>query len=291
MQIDRKGQAEPVDCLVIGHISLDESSEGVHLGGGVAYTSVTAHKLGYRAGVVTAAQETTPLSFVGEGVQVCRRVSQATTRFQHTYSKAGQREQILLSRASKLEPSDIPTAWAKAPVVFLAPIAQEFDDDFIQSFSAPTDVCLLLQGWLRQWDQQGRVSPAPWKNAQRILPGVRAVVFSLEDVGGNWSLAKSYAQAAPIAVVTMADEGVMLFQGEESRRFGTRPAQVVDPTGAGDVFAAAFFLRLYETGDPAVACRFANVMASFSTEGEGWDAIPSRSDVELWLSRHSREVR
>ncbi|NOZ05578.1 MAG: hypothetical protein GXP41_04385 [Chloroflexi bacterium] len=291
MQIAGNGQVEAIECLVIGHVSLDESSGGVRLGGSAAYASVTARKLGYRAGVVTAAQETTPLSLLEEGVQVCRRASQVTTRFQNTYAKVGQREQILLSRASKLDTADIPTTWINAPVVFLAPIAQEIDEVFMQTFSASPFVGLLLQGCLRKWDGQGRVSPAPWKNASRILPGVSAVVFSLEDVGGNWSLAKSYAQAAPLAVITLAEKGAVLFRGEESRRFRARPAQVVDPTGAGDVFAAAFFLRLYETGDPVAACRFANAMASFSTEGEGWDAIPLRSEVETWLSGHSKEER
>jgi len=291
MQLERNRLVEAIECLVIGHVSLDESSGGVRLGGSAAYASVTARKLGYRAGVVTAAQETISLSFLEEDVQVCRCASQTTTRFQHTYSKVGQREQVLLSRASKLDTTDIPITWIKAPVVFLAPIAQEIDEAFIQTFTSSPFVGLLLQGCLRKWDRQGRVSPAPLKNASQILSGVSAVVFSLEDVGDDWSLAKSYAQAAPIAVVTLAEEGAVLFQGQDPRRFRTRPAQVVDPTGAGDVFAAAFFLRLYETGDPVVACRFANVMASFSTEGEGWTAIPLRSEVETWLSGHSKEMR
>ncbi len=290
MQIEGNGQVEAIECLVVGHVSLDESSGGVCLGGSAAYASVTARKLGYRVGIVTAAQETIPLSFIDEGVQVCRRISQTTTRFQHTYSKDGQREQILLSRASKLDTSAIPVAWTKAPVVFLAPIVQEIDEAFIQMFTTFQFVGLLLQGFLRKWDRQGRVSPAPWKNASQKLSGVSAIVFSLEDVGEDWSLAKDYALAAPIAVVTMAGEGARLFQGEQSRHFETRPAQVVDPTGAGDVFAAAFFLRLYETGDPLEACRFANVAASFSTEGAGWDAIPSRTAVETWLSKYSKEV-
>jgi sugar/nucleoside kinase (ribokinase family) len=58
----------------------------------------------------------------------------------------------------------------------------------------------------------------------------------------------------------------------------------VDPTGAGDVFATAFLIRLAETGDPGQAARFANVTASFSVEGWGMAAIPTRLQVEDYLS-------
>jgi sugar/nucleoside kinase (ribokinase family) len=43
----------------------------------------------------------------------------------------------------------------------------------------------------------------------------------------------------------------------------------VDPTGAGDVFAAAFFVRLTQTGDPWKAARFANRLATASITLEG----------------------
>jgi len=74
------------------------------------------------------------------------------------------------------------------------------------------------------------------------------------------------------------------------RHFPTRPAHEVDPTGAGDVFAAAFLIRLRETAqsptgeDPWEAARFANVVASFSVEGPGVSAIPRREQVEAYLN-------
>jgi sugar/nucleoside kinase (ribokinase family) len=40
--------------------------------------------------------------------------------------------------------------------------------------------------------------------------------------------------------------------------------QAVDATGAGDTFATAFFIRLYETRDPWEAARFANLLAARS---------------------------
>jgi sugar/nucleoside kinase (ribokinase family) len=62
------------------------------------------------------------------------------------------------------------------------------------------------------------------------------------------------------------------------------PAVEVDPTGAGDVFAAAFLVRLQETEDPVQAARFANAVASFCVEGPGVAGIPTREQVEERLS-------
>jgi len=277
-----------VDCLAIGHLCLDEdeSVENLRLGGAVVYAGVAARNLGYRVGIVTAARPDFALYSLGDKVNVFVRKSQATTRFRYSYSPGGQRKQLLLSRADGIGAADVPIAWRNTPIVFLSPIVQEFDGSLVETFSSSSFIGLIPQGWLRKWNAEGVVSPTRWPGAERYLRAAQAAVFSLDDVGGDWRLARQYAQFAPLAVVTIADEGAVLFQRGEGRRFKTRPAQVVDATGAGDVFAAAFFLRLYEGGDPVAACRFANVMASFSTEGVGWTAVPSRSDVEKWMSEH-----
>ena len=56
-----------------------------------------------------------------------------------------------------------------------------------------------------------------------------------------------------------------------------RPSNELDPTGAGDVFAAAFLLRLHETNDPIAAATFAAQIAGASVEGQGTSAIPQRT--------------
>jgi len=78
-------------------------------------------------------------------------------------------------------------------------------------------------------------------------------------------------------VLTHGPRGASVYRAGEVRDFPTRRAKEVDLTGAGDVFAAAFLIRLAEVDDPWEAARFANVVASFSVEGQGVSAIPSRS--------------
>jgi sugar/nucleoside kinase (ribokinase family) len=53
-----------------------------------------------------------------------------------------------------------------------------------------------------------------------------------------------------------------------------------DPTGAGDIFAAAFFVRLYLTRDPWESARFANQIAATSVTRGGLDGVPTQEEVQ-----------
>ena len=57
------------------------------------------------------------------------------------------------------------------------------------------------------------------------------------------------------------------------------PINEVDPTGAGDVFAAAFLTHLHKHGNPEQAIDFANCTASFSVEQAGIAGIPTTDMV------------
>ena len=59
--------------------------------------------------------------------------------------------------------------------------------------------------------------------------------------------------------------------------------QEVDATGAGDIFATAFFARLYATRDPWEAARFATHLAAFSVTRSGLDSIPTQEEIQECL--------
>ena len=64
----------------------------------------------------------------------------------------------------------------------------------------------------------------------------------------------------------------------------------MDPTGAGDVFAAAFLTRLSETGNLDLAARFAASAASISVSREGTLAIAERRQIEERMAQHPEIV-
>jgi sugar/nucleoside kinase (ribokinase family) len=110
------------------------------------------------------------------------------------------------------------------------------------------------------------------------------LILSEEDLGDDREALANYIASVPVVVLTTGWRGATLYQGGQGSAIPPRPAREVDPTGAGDVFAAAFLIRWQETGDPLAAARFANVAASFSVEGPGLTAIPTRAQVETWLA-------
>jgi sugar/nucleoside kinase (ribokinase family) len=54
----------------------------------------------------------------------------------------------------------------------------------------------------------------------------------------------------------------------------------VDATGAGDIFTAGFFVRLYQTRDPWEAARFATHLAAYSVTRRGLHGIPTHAEIE-----------
>ena len=53
---------EPVDYLIIGHVTQDLTPNGPTLGGTASYSALTAKALGLRVGIVTAFAEGLQLS-------------------------------------------------------------------------------------------------------------------------------------------------------------------------------------------------------------------------------------
>src|SRR3989338_7945148 len=246
----------PPDYVVVGHIAKDLIPGGHRPGGTAAYAALTARALGYRSGLVTAfGPDLEPDSLTA--LEVARPASALSTTFENIYGPQG-RTQFLRAQAARLTALDIPAHWRSPRVAHLAPLAQEFEPGLRTEFEGGF-VGLTPQGWLRQWDGAGRVSAAAWPAALDTLRRVSATVISVEDVAGDWSVVERWATAAKILAVTEGERGCTVFaHGAGPRKFPAPRVDVVDPTGAGDIFAAAFFINLYETGDPWGSARFAN---------------------------------
>ncbi len=99
-----------------------------------------------------------------------------------------------------------------------------------------------------------------------------------------------WVKDVPIVVVTRANHGTRVHSDGIWREIDAFPAEEVDQTGAGDVFAAAILVRLEERSDVAEAARFASVAAAFSVEAEGIEAIATRELIDQRLSQHSELV-
>jgi sugar/nucleoside kinase (ribokinase family) len=261
---------ERVDYLVVGHVSCDLTPEGSLVGGTVAYSGRTAHALGCDTAVLTSAAPDCDLAEALPHLQTHAVPAPNTTSFENIYTREGRRQKIH-SIAQKLKPEHVPEEWQRARIVHLAPIANEVAPEMIHLFSNSL-VGLTPQGWLRRWDEHGRVYPREWPEAPAVLPLAAAVVLSQEDVVDETMLAQ-YRQWTRLLVLTQGADGCTIFLDDERRHFAAPPVPEAEVTGAGDIFAAAFLVRLRQTaGNPWEAARFANEIASHSVLENGLDA-------------------
>jgi sugar/nucleoside kinase (ribokinase family) len=270
-------QFESVDYLVIGHVARDLTPQGPRLGGTAAYSALTARAFGLQVGIVTSAGPDVSLEPLN-GIPIVSVDTESSTTYENIYADH-RRVQYLRSQASRIDLNFVPPAWRNARIIHLGPIANEVSavlpDVFFSSL-----IGLTPQGWMRQWDADGLVSRCEWMDSESALSKAGAVIFSREDVNGDDLFIEHMAQQTKILVVTEAAAGAVLYWHGDRRRFRAPNVTEVDATGAGDIFAAAFFIRLLNTRDPWEATRFATLVASHSVERAGLDGIPTPLEIE-----------
>jgi len=251
-----------IDYLVIGHASRDLTPTGVQVGGTVSFSGRTAQVLGCRTAVLTSIGPDMDMTAALPHVTLHNIPAPQSTSFENVYTANG-RAQTLHSLAQPITAADIPADWQRASIVHLGPVANEIDPNVIHSFSNSL-VGMTPQGWLRGWADDGRIHAKPWPDAEQILPQAAAVILSREDLLDEEMLAQ-YRRWSPLLALTDGRRGCTIFFSDETRHFPAPQVEEVEPTGAGDIFAAAFLARLWQTaGNPWEAARFANEIAAQS---------------------------
>jgi len=271
------GTFESVDYLVIGHVARDLTPDGLHLGGTAAYSALTARALGLRVGIVTAVGTDISLEPLN-GIPIVSLESESSTTYENIHTEQG-RVQYLRSQAARIDFSRVPEPWQDASIVHLGPIANDVDSVLPKDYS-PSILGLTPQGWMRQWDTNGLVSTREWTDSEAALSQANAVVVSREDVNGDDLLIEQMAGQTEILVVTEGAAGAVLHWHGDRRRFRAPAVNEVDATGAGDIFATAFFVRFLNTRDPWEATRFAVLLASHSVERAGLNGIPTQLEIQ-----------
>jgi sugar/nucleoside kinase (ribokinase family) len=270
------------DYLLLGHFTRDVLPDGTTAPGGTSlYASYAAQRLGRHVAVVSAPAELPPDLL--ETIAVAFHNSPTPPTFENQYTPQGRR-QILHAASLPITLANIPIEWRTAPIVHLGPVLGETPEELAYAFPNAL-LGVTPQGWMRAWgpDLPGLVAYRPWRPAEQLLQRIDALVLSIEDVKGDEALVASWARHCRLVALTHGANGATLFIAGQPYHVDAFPATERDPTGAGDVFAAALLVRLHETGDPLDAARFAACVAAGSVEGRGASRIPSRSEVESRL--------
>jgi sugar/nucleoside kinase (ribokinase family) len=271
---------EPVDYLIIGHLTCDLSPEGTRLGGTAAYAALTARALGLRVGVVTSWGAELPIGPM-VSIPIASFPAEQSTVFENISTPDG-RVQYIRNVAPSLDLYMVPEPWRSAPIVHLGPVAQEVEPGLVRNF--PTALIgVTPQGWLRGWNKDGLIYSTEWPEASFVLQRAGATVLSIEDVDSDEARIEEMAASCHILAVTEASAGARVYWNGDVRRFRALDVPELDPTGAGDIFAAVFFTRLYTTRDPWEAGRVATQLSSISITRPGLSGIPTADEIQECL--------
>ena len=269
---------EPIDYLLIGHLARDLTPEGERLGGTVAYAALMAFALEMRVGIVTSWGNEFQLEPYLGSLPIINAPTENSTTFENRETPGG-RVQILHNLAAPIDMHLIPENWMNAPIVHLGPIAREVDPSMVRHFPKSM-ICITPQGWLREWDQNGKVSRAEWPEASFVLERAGATVLSFEDMHRDEDRIAEMVIASQVLAVTEGKHGVRVYWNGDVRRFRAPKVNQVDTVGAGDIFATAFFIRYHQTKDPWEAARFATQLASLSVTRVGLKSIPTLEEIK-----------
>jgi len=280
------------DYLLIGHITADLQPNGeVLLGGTALYSALAAARLGARVAVLTRGvfgQEVAGMTipslepYAGE-VSIIVQEADVPTTFVNEFH-ADRRVQTIRHWAGPIDLRGLPPHWRNAKIVHLGPVADEIDPRQCTGLTSGF-LGVTPQGWMRDWPREtgGRVQHIPLRLPGELIGQIDCAVVSIEELVYTREVIERVGERR-LSVVTMDKNGARVIAGGQPIELPGFNVKVKDLNGAGDVFAAAFFLKAADkTVSARTAGRFANAVAALSLREIGVGSIPSQREIEALL--------
>jgi 1D-myo-inositol 3-kinase len=262
---------------VIGNLACDVVDGGSpRVGGGPYYAARGLRLLNRPAGIVTKLAERDrdlllpPL--VTLGVPVTWRSAPSTARFGIRY-EGEERRMSLDELGEPWTPQDV-ESWAARALrdvewVQVAPLAQgEFPPETLAALARGRRLLLDAQGLVRR-AHVGPLELAPDADPA-VLRHLAVLKLSEEEamaLVGGIDEAALRDLGVPEIVVTLGSRGALVLADGRLTPAPTRPLEDVDPTGAGDAFAAGYVSARSSGHAPLAAARKANALAGAFLEG------------------------
>ena len=272
----RPGSNAP-DYLIIGHITRDLVDGEIRLGGTAVYASLLAKRMGLETVLLTSFSGDLDLDVL-DGIEIINQPGKGTTTFKNIYNSAG-RTQYILETAPILDLDLIPQDFKKAKIIHFGPVAGEIPILAGELFK-DSHLGYSLQGWLRTWDESGKIESFDLDLPRGKNPAPGIAFLSLEDLDNQRSGLDRIRELFPQVVLTTGELGAELYLDEQVKEVTTVPVEPIDPTGAGDIFAAAYLTAKFIQGKShADAAQIANALAGISILREGVDGVPTECEI------------
>jgi len=291
------------DLVVLGNLLVDDvvfpdgRTRMTQPGGAVLYFALGAVLQGLRPGIVSLRGSDYPAwaleALAGRGVDLLgvHELGRPGGRAWLLYE--GARRQIVhwLDRPTHADVSPtaahVPEAWSRVPAVHLAPMPFEVQEALVAALGSRPDTFLSLDPWLPLRPE----TLEPWR---RLLAHVDAFFLSEDEMeigrddpaGVLRGLAGGRLR---FVVFKRGVRGGFLYDAREDRvtEWAARAETVVDPTGAGDVFAAGVLAGWLRREPAGTALARGVVGASVAVSAWGPDALFAASADEVEARRRA----
>lgn len=263
-----------MNALIIGNLTIDindtESDTYKGVGGSSFFTGKILSRLDATVEIVSPRGEDFPDEMLeGMTLHPAKPNKKNTLTFKNIFDKKGRRQIVLHAEdAGYFKEGDIPDCNCDA--VFVTPLIDNMDYTFhlyvYEKFPRALRM-LLPQGLFRRIGENGLVEKKNWTKAQKISSLYNIIVFSREDVEGADAFAQNLSEGETIVVVTKDKDGCSVYvRGKRTDIPAFKVISIIDSTGAGDIFAAAFAYEYFRYPDPNTSARYANKVASKSLQ-------------------------
>jgi sugar/nucleoside kinase (ribokinase family) len=214
--------------------------------------------------------------------------SAQTGGFGLIYDERGNRELSILGIADPI-PASV-NGYNDMDFILLGPILGEVSSELVKHIKANTTRPILLdpQGMLRVYEA-GQVTHRLTRDFEAVAPNSTVIkaneleTFTVTGVDPrkdpDTAVKKLFGFGCKIAIVTLAEAGSVIYDGESIIYIPPFVVNAIDPTGAGDTYAAGFMVRYLETNDLAAVGCFASAVSSIMVENIGPDFPMTRLEV------------
>lgn len=259
------------DYVTVGHVTADVMADGTRRpGGGAFYSALQAARLGSKTLIVTkgvpAELEDLLAPYRKEFDLQIHPAEHTTTLV--TSGMGTERKQRLLAWAGAItEPIEVDTS-----ILHLTAVARETPRHWQ---GRAKFVGITPQGWMRAWDEDGEISQVSLEPSELPAHVDAAAISEAELPGCRW------LRKQTLLAVTAGSRPTQIHQLDGTTVQAPTPVvdELRDDLGAGDVFAAAFFIALREGRPPVDAAAYGNAAATVRIAGLGPQAVGDRGAI------------
>lgn len=299
-----------IDVVVIGGITRDlnidkiKSTRWWSYGGGALYISYLLSKLGVKVGLVSCVDKDDFNILLNENfidlkntdITGVKYLDNATINFINLYN-GKYRIQKAVKTNYKIGIDDIPIEYLCAKYAIVTPVLQEVDWSVIKYlYNYNIYTAVEMQGFVRRLDEYGNVylkkTILPLNYVYILKGDLNETKVYFDSIDNKCIVRKMKRTKLKILAVTMSNEGSIVYDQIDDKtvkiyRLFPSKVDVVDATGAGDIYLAGLIYGLYSGFNVIKSSYLASGLATYSIKFRGVK-IPLHRNIVNEVMRYVR---